>query len=180
MPSIKTVLRHSEVVDLCHLHTCKLIAPVPCTCGWCEGRRAASPPGYSHAGAEEAVGPPGWQGPAAVTVSPAQAACAGLSLTEAGSAGLAALLAHTEPSGAEVVLGEGGCFCSSLQGQQPACPTQSSCASALGTAWCCSVLVGRSPAQAVAIVLLKLGSLQPLLQGGLPTQDRHIQSLPSL
>lgn len=44
MPSIKTVLRHSEVVDLCHLHTCKLIAPVPCTCGWCEGRRAASPP----------------------------------------------------------------------------------------------------------------------------------------
>lgn len=163
------------MVDLCHLHTCGFIAPVPCRHGWCEGRDAASPPGYSHASAEEAVGPPGWQGPAAVTVSPAYAACTGLSLTGAGSARLAALLAHTW--GWRWCWGK-GCFCSSLQGQQPAYPTQPSCA--LRTAWCCSVLVGRSPAQAVVIMLLKLGSSQSAPAGWIACAGQAQSKLPSL
>lgn len=71
-------------------------------------QQAAPPQSYTHGGVEEAVGPPGWQGlAAAITPSPAKAACAGLSLTGVGSAGLAALLAHTEPLGVEVELGEG-------------------------------------------------------------------------
>lgn len=101
------------------------------------------PPSYTHGGAEEAVGPPGWQRlAAAITSSPAEAACAGLSLTRAGSAGLAALLAHTEPLGWRWSWGK-GCFCSSLRGQQPPCSTQTFCASALRTAQRCCFPSGR-------------------------------------
>jgi len=50
---------------------CMLIALVPCRQGWCKGRCTASHPSYTHAGAEEAVGPPAWQGPAAITLSSA-------------------------------------------------------------------------------------------------------------
>lgn len=136
------------------LHICKLIALVPC--GWCKGRHAVSPTGCSHTGAEEAVGPPGWQGPAAITLSLYSSQPDGSRLGRAGS-----IPGSSQACGGGGSAGEGVLLPAACQPSSPLVPLP------LGQPGAALVFpaVGRSPARSVAITLLKSGSLQPAPAG---------------